>query len=174
MRKLLILSTAAMILLATALAWAATTFTGPNISVSTITFTANNPGANGTTNPISGSSTASATFSITATSHGMWSLSVTAGGSTFSGCPTVPASAGSIACTSATVSPIGNGANASCNSLNTFLPLSTTPTTLANGQEPNNGSTKNYTIVLSYQFGDSWRYIPKTCPLTLTYTLNTQ
>ena len=35
-----------------------------------------------------------------------------------------------------------------------------------------NASSHNYTVVLSYQLADSWRYIANTCPLTVTYTVN--
>jgi hypothetical protein len=44
---------------------------------------------------------------------------------------------------------------------------------VASGNE-GNGSSHNYTVVLSYQLADSWRYIANTCPLTVTYTVNAQ
>jgi hypothetical protein len=30
----------------------------------------------------------------------------------------------------------------------------------------------SYTVVLNYQFADSWEYIANTCPLIITYAVN--
>jgi hypothetical protein len=44
---------------------------------------------------------------------------------------------------------------------------------VASGNEGNAG-VHNYTVVLSYQLADSWRYIANTCPLNVTYSVNAQ
>jgi hypothetical protein len=57
-----------------------------------------------------------------------------------------------------------------------FTTLPTIPTalsglTVASGNE-GNASSHSYTVVLSYELADSWRYIANTCPLTVIYTVN--
>jgi hypothetical protein len=42
---------------------------------------------------------------------------------------------------------------------------------VASGNEGNTNS-HTYSVVLNYQFTDSWKYIANTCPLTITYTVN--
>jgi hypothetical protein len=43
---------------------------------------------------------------------------------------------------------------------------------VASGNE-GNANSHTYTVVLNYQFTDSWGYIANTsCPLTITYTVN--
>jgi hypothetical protein len=63
------------------------------------------------------------------------------------------------------------GASASCNS-SSFVTLPSTAPGLqvANGSEGIGPSS--YTVVLNYQFADSWEYIANTCPLIITYTVN--
>jgi hypothetical protein len=41
---------------------------------------------------------------------------------------------------------------------------------VANGSE--GFLSSSYTVVLNYQFTDSWEYIANTCPLIITYTVN--
>jgi hypothetical protein len=47
---------------------------------------------------------------------------------------------------------------------------------VASGYEGNAGPTVGgssaFSVVLNYQFTDSWQYIANTCPLTITYTVN--
>jgi hypothetical protein len=103
----------------------------------------------------------------------MWTLRVGASSSSFSGCATVPESAVSVKCTSASVNG-GGQASAGCNVANfTTLPNTLPGLPVASGNEGNAG-LHNYTVVLSYQLADSWRYIANTCPLTVTYTLDAQ
>ena len=136
---------------------------------STIPFTANNPGST-----IAGGSVATVAWNITGGKNGQtWTLAVGASSSSFSGCATVPESAVSVKCTSASVDG-GGHASAGCNVTNfTRLPNTLPGLPVASGDE-GNASSHNYTVVLSYQLADSWRYIANTCPLTVTYTVNAQ
>lgn len=135
----------------------------------TISFTANNPGST-----VPGGSVATLTWEI---EHGMngktWSLLVGAGSPSFSGCTTVPVSAISLKCVSASAQG-GGQSSAGCNMSN-FTPLPNTLPGLpvASGNE-GNASDHNFTVVLSYQLIDSWRYIANTCPLNVSYTVITQ
>jgi hypothetical protein len=134
---------------------------------STIPFTANNPGSS-----IAGGSVATVAWTITQGNNGRrWTLSVGASSSSFIGCPTVPESAVSVKCASASVTG-GGQASAGCN-VNSFTTLPNTLPGLpvASGNE-GNSTSHNYTVVLSYQLADSWRYIANTCPLNITYTVN--
>lgn len=134
-----------------------------------IPFLANNPGSG-----IPGGSVATINWEITQGRNGQtWTLMVGASSPITSGCTTVPVSAISLRCVSASVSS-GGQASAGCNISN----LSTLPGTLpglpvASGNE-GNSSSHNYTVVLSYQLTDSWRYIANTCPISVSYTVLTQ
>jgi hypothetical protein len=171
MRKILILPAAGLILLGSSLLWAINV-TSLTATPGTITFNANTPGSNIAGNPPS----AIVTFSITSSSHSNWTLSAGSTASTFTSCPTVPASAVQVECTAASVSPGGAGANASCAVTGfTALPSTLPGLQVASGKEPMDGSTKNYTITLAYQLADSWKYVANAmCPLTVTYTANAQ
>jgi hypothetical protein len=136
---------------------------------STIPFLANNPGGT-----VAGGSVATINWNITQGKNGQtWTLMVGATSPSFYGCTTVPVSAISLKCVSA--SALGGGqASAGCNISN----LSTLPSTppglpVASGNE-GNASMHNYTVVLSYQMTDSWRYIANTCPISVSYTVLTQ
>jgi hypothetical protein len=76
-------------------------------------------------------------------------------------------------CVAASVDGSGQS-SASCN-LGSFTTLpSTLPgINLASGNE-GNSSSHDYTVVLSYQLTDSWRYIANTCPLNVSYTVTAQ
>lgn len=134
-----------------------------------IPFLANSPGSG-----IPGGSVATINWEITQGRNGQtWTLMVGASSPITSGCTTVPVSAISLRCVSASVSG-GGQASAGCNLSN----LSTLPSTLpglpvASGNE-GNASSHNYTVVLSYQLTDSWRYIANTCPISVSYTVLTQ
>jgi hypothetical protein len=132
----------------------------------TIQFTANNPGS-----AVAGNSTATVTWRIRAGVNGnTWTLSVYADSTTFTGCTTVPASAVGVSCSSATVT--GMGATATCTSGGPFtLPTTAPGQQVASGNE-GNAMSHTYTVVLNYQFSDSWEFIANTCPLTITYTVN--
>ena len=136
---------------------------------STIPFMANNPGST-----IPGGSVATISWNITQGRNGQtWTLMVGASSSSFSGCTTVPESAVSFKCVSASVNG-GGQSSAGCNMTSyTTLPNTLPGLPVASGNE-GNASAHNYTVVLSYQLTDSWRYIANTCPLTVSYTLNAQ
>jgi hypothetical protein len=135
----------------------------------TIQFTANDPGS-----AVAGNSSATVQWTITTGIRGnTWTLSVYASSTTFTGCTTVPASAVAVSCSSASASG-GPGATASCQSGGPFPVPSTAP-----GQQVASGNEgasllipSNFTVVLNYQFTDSWEFIANTCPLTITYTVN--
>jgi hypothetical protein len=136
---------------------------------STIPFMANNPGG-----VIPGSSVASISWEITQGKNGQtWTLMVGTTSSSFAGCTTVPESAVSIRCVSASVAG-GGLSSAGCN-ITSFTPLpnSLPGLSVASGNE-GNASQHNYNAVLSYQLTDSWRYIANTCPLNVSYTLVAQ
>jgi hypothetical protein len=85
----------------------------------------------------------------------------------------VPASAVAVSCSSA--SATGLGATASCQSGGPFpLPTTAPGQQVASGHEGASFFTpSNFTVVLNYQLTDSWEFIAnKSCPLTITYTVN--
>jgi hypothetical protein len=133
----------------------------------TIPFTANNPGGS-----VSGGTVATISWNITQGRGGeVWTLMAGANTSSFSGCGNMPASAVSVKCASASVDG-GGQASASCNlSSFTALPNALPGLPVARGIT-GDPSSHDYTVVLSYELADSWRYLAKTCPLTVTYTVN--
>ena len=135
----------------------------------TISFTANNPGST-----IPGGSVATLTWEIDRGTNGKtWTLMVGSGSPSFSGCTTVPVSAISLKCVSASVQGSGQS-SAGCNmSSFTTLPNTLPGLPVASGNE-GNASGHNFTVVLSYQLIDSWRYIANTCPLNVSYTIIVQ
>jgi hypothetical protein len=136
---------------------------------SSVPFTANNPGST-----IAAGTVATITWNIAQGKNGQtWNLMVGTGSSSFIGCTTVPQSAVSLKCVSASVDGSGQ-ASAGC-SLSSFttLPNTLPGLTLASGNE-GNSSSHDYTVVLSYQLTDSWRYIANTCPLNVSYTVIAQ
>ncbi len=139
-----------------------------------ISFNATTPGST-----IPGSSTATVSFTINpatcpgACPGGSWSLSVGAGSGSFQGCSTVPASAISVRCVSASASGGGSPASASC-STGSFVSLpSSSGQVVAGGGEPLTQAA-SYSVTLAYQLEDSWRFIPNSCPLNITYNLIAQ
>ena len=135
----------------------------------TISFTANNPGST-----IPGGSVATLTWEIDRGTNGKtWTLMVGSGSPSFSGCTTVPVSAISLKCASASAQGSGQG-SAGCNMSNfTTLPNTLPGLPVASGNE-GNASSHHFTVVLSYQLIDSWRYIANTCPLNVSYTVIVQ
>lgn len=126
----------------------------------------------------SGTQTVSTTAATNVVSLGAsdgktWSLMAGASTSSFSGCTTVPVSAITIKCVSASVD--GSGQSSAGCSMNNFTSLPNTLPGLpvASGNEGSAG-THGYPVVLSYQLADSWRYIANTCPLNVSYTVITQ
>jgi hypothetical protein len=132
-------------------------------SPGTISFQASNPDL-GT---VSGSSPGSLTWMVLSGSHLQnWTLSLQAGSSTFTGCPTIPVSAIQVSCSSAHVS--GGGGTGACSG---SFPLSTTLQQSAGGLEGD--GTNSYSISLNFTLAESWRYIANpSCTITITYTVN--
>jgi hypothetical protein len=194
MRKFMMLAIAGVLVLDGGLAWAQKTTLNPRrptpvihsmspadgpiplatlstlkATPATIQFTANQPG---TGTPVAGNSSATVTWTLTAgVRNNTWTLSVYANSTTFTGCTTVPASAVGVSCSTATV-PSTGGATANCQSGGPFtLPTTAPGQQVASGHE-GNASSSAFSVVLNYQFTDSWQYIANTCPLTITYTVN--
>jgi len=145
----------------------ATSVTSMTATPSTISFSATDPDLG----PYSGNSAATVVFALSGgKTTKAWSVTVTAGTSTFSGCTTIPTSSVKASCASVAVNnSSGTAGTGTCSAAGT---LSTTALTVATGKE---GSlTDTYTITINFLFTDSWTYIAKTsptCPLTLTYSL---
>jgi hypothetical protein len=139
------------------------------VTPSTVSFMANNPGGT-----IAGGSVATLNWNITQGRNGQtWILRVGANSPSFNGCTTIPVSAISLKCVSASVDGSGQS-SAGCNLTNfTALPNTLPGLPVASGNE-GNSSTHNYTVVLSYQLTDSWRYIANSCPLNVSYTVDVQ
>lgn len=93
-----------------------------------------------------------------------WNITVAASSGTLTNCTTIPASAIQVICTASSVSGGGTGA---CGG---SFPLSTTPQQFAGGQQAT--GTANYSVNVTYQFTDAWKYQATgapTCQLTLSY-----
>jgi hypothetical protein len=135
----------------------------------TIPFAVNNPGGS-----IAGGSVATITWNISQGKNGRtWTLMAGATSSTFRDCITVPVSAINLKCVSASASGDGQ-TSAGCNLTNfVTLPNTLPGLSLASGNE-GNATSHSYTVVLSYQLTDSWRYIANTCPLNVSYTVVAQ
>lgn len=136
---------------------------------STIPLMANNPGG-----LVLGGSVATITWDISQGTNGRtWSLMVGTATSSFNGCTTIPASAVSVRCVSASVTG-GGQTSAGCNVTSfTTLPNTLPGLSVGSGNE-GNASLHDYTVVLSYQLADSWRFIANSCPLNLSYTVVAQ
>lgn len=132
-------------------------------SPGTISFTATDPDLGS----VSGSSASTVSWTTSSgSSSNTWTLQVQGSAATFGNCPTVPASAVTVTCTSVT-----GGSSGACNA---SFPLSTTGQQVAAGQE-SSGTNKAYSVTINFTLADSWAYIAKTspaCTLTLTYTVN--
>lgn len=93
-----------------------------------------------------------------------WNITVAASSGTLTNCSTIPTSAIQVICASSSVSGGGTGA---CGG---SFPLSTTPQQFAGGQQAT--GTANYSVNVTYQFTDAWKYQATgapTCQLTLSY-----
>lgn len=129
---------------------------------STISFTAANPNGGA----VSGSASASISWRLLGGSHlRTWGTTVHASDTSFTGCPTVPVSAVTAACVSATVD--GRFGTGSCGG---SFALSTVATQLAGGLEGD--GVQSYSVLVQYTLAESWRYVANpSCQLTLTYTV---
>jgi hypothetical protein len=139
------------------------------VSPGTVSFAASDPDSPSHT----GSSTV--TWNLTGGSFfSNWTLRVASVGSWFGGgsasCSTVPASAVTFRCASATFSG-GTLPSATC-SAGTFT-LSTTYQTVASGRE--GSGTPSFTVTVSFTLLDSWSYVANLsppCTLSVSYSLN--
>ncbi len=137
---------------------------GPILATpATISFSATDPDLGSA----AGSATSTVTWSILngRDNKQTWTLTAQAGGASFTGCATIPASAVTVTCASTSVT--GGGGTGSCSGP---VALSTSPQQVAGGLEGN-----DYTVTLNFRLTDRWRYVAATapsCTLTLTYTVN--
>jgi hypothetical protein len=135
----------------------------------TISFTGTNPA---TAPLVAGSAQAVVTWSYNGTHLNPWNLTVSALSTPFTGCSTVPISAVTVTCSSATLTGNGAGGAAGCSPASK---LSTAATQVASGTQ--NSNTGTYTVNLTFALADSWNYIATTgqaCSLTLTYNATLQ
>jgi hypothetical protein len=132
-----------------------------SVSPAAITFNTNDPD----TGMALGSSAATLTWIYNGNHKVPWNVTVQASSDTFDNCPTIPASAVTVTCTSISVTKNGRGTCAPP------APLSTSPVPITSGTESN--PTATYTIILSFTLADNWQRIAQltpSCSLTLTYT----
>ena len=133
-------------------------------SPSTISFSATDPDV---VPNVSGNSAATVSWSITSggSPSQTWTLTVQAPVSSFSSCSTVPVSAVTVRCASASVT--GGGGSGSCRPAFT---RSTSPQTVASGKEGN-----NHTVTINFNLADTWKCVAAqspACTSTITYTVN--
>jgi len=135
-----------------------------NVSPATITFSATNPDQA----PMdAGSAPASITWENLDFNQGNWSLTVQATSAGFANCPTVPVSAVTVSCASASTNSGGSGACAAP------FALSTSAQTVASGSQA--FLTYSYSVSINFTLADSWKYIAETspsCSLSLSYIAN--
>ena len=137
----------------------------PTATPATISFNAINPATEPT---VAGSSTATISWTVSSTSISSWTLKIKANAAWFTNCSTVPLSAVTVSCASAS---IGGAGTATCSNP---LALSTTAQQVAGGSLGSYGS-HTYTVTINFTLADSWKYIAETspaCSLSLTYTAN--
>ena len=126
-------------------------------SPSTVAFTSTNPDLG----PVSAPVTLTWQMSGGAVAK-TWYINVQASQDPLANCSTVPDSAITVQCTSASVTNSGTG---TCSG---SFPLSaSTATQFAGGQQ--GAGTSNYTVHVTYQLADKWKYMVGACSLTLTY-----
>ncbi len=100
-----------------------------------------------------------------------WSLSVSAASPFFLNCGTVPASAVSVRCQSAGVSPPDGTAECA-----PPFRLSSTPQRIAGGRQGGRG-VQQYLITVTFSFSESWGYVAQIAPpcmLSLNYAAEAQ
>ena len=144
----------------------ATSLGSVTASPSTVSFSATDPDLG--TAPGNSQATITWTESAGNPIHN-WTLTVR-GGSSFSGCSTVPASAVTVTCTSASVS--GGGGTGTCSAP---FALSAGGQQVAGGLQGNNTQTWTYTVTINFTIADRWSYVAQQsppCTITLTYTVN--
>ena len=128
-------------------------------SPSPVTFTSTNPDLS----PVSAPVTLTFQISGGATAK-TWYMNVQASQDPLANCSTVPDSAITVQCTSASVTNSGTG---TCSG---SFPLSASPATQFVGGTQGAGSS-NYTVHVTYLLADKWKYKVGACSLTLTYVV---
>ncbi len=139
-----------------------TDITSFTVTPTALNFTATDPDTGG---PAAQSSTAVIRFS--GALFRPWTLYVQAEGPTLTNCGSIPASALILRCSTASIN--GWLDSASCNA--SSIPLSTTPATLAAGNQGIFSTA--ITVNLQVSFADSWRYraaLAPACTVSLRYT----
>jgi hypothetical protein len=136
-------------------------------SPATVSFLSSDPDAG----PVAGSPVTVTWVVWLGGSSNTWNVTVRANSSTLGSCAAVPASAIRARCTSVSVTgfPAGSG---SCSQA---FPLGTGDQQIAGGLQ--GGIYATYTVTITYDFTDSWRYKGATapaCSLNLTYVVNIQ
>lgn len=131
----------------------------------TISFNAVHPDSSAVT----GSSMATVQFSVlSGTPPGNWTVNARAAASSYTGCPTVPASAVTVACASASLNNGDGSGSASCGGA---FALSTLDRQVASGVQ--GSGMRTYTVQLNFTLAESWRYIANSaCALSVVYTVN--
>lgn len=146
--------------------FAATSISNTSAFPATITFSATDPEGIPT---VGGSSNATITWRTTGGSNtSTWTLQVQSTAATFASCPSSPpATQVTVNCVSVTPPGAGGGTGACAGSGG----LSTALRTVASGIE-SSGNNRNYTVVLSFTFSDSWSFIAApSCTLGLSYLI---
>jgi hypothetical protein len=131
------------------------------VSPATISFSATDPDAP----PVAGSATTTVYWTVTGNLLRPWNLGLSSAATTFTNCPTVPISAVTVACTSASAG--GGLSSATCSAASV---LSTSRTVVASGTE--GFGSRDYSVTLTYTLTDQWKYIARMspqCTLTITY-----
>ena len=132
-----------------------------SIFPASVSFTAGDPDS-----PfVAGSSTTTVSWTVAGTLLQTWNLTLSSAATSFTNCPTVPITAVTVTCSSASADGILSSANCGAAS-----PLSNSPTTVASGR--NGFLTSNYSVTLTYTLTDQWKYIARTspqCTLNITY-----
>ena len=131
------------------------------VTPATLTFTATNPG----TAPVVAAGWPTVVSWQVVSGGSNWSLRVKADSPRFANCPTVPISAVTVSCASASVVPAGGTSGCS----GPFA-LSTADTQVAGGSE--GPVAYAYSVTINFTLADSWKYIAQTnplCFLSLTY-----
>jgi hypothetical protein len=133
-----------------------------NVAPGTISFSATDPDSA----PVSGSASTTVSWTVTGTSGNTWNLGLSSAATTFTNCATVPISAVTVSCNSASAG--GGTSTSACSGASS---LSTSRTVVASGREGTGSRT--YSVTLTYKLTDQWKYIARTSPLcTLTITYN--
>jgi hypothetical protein len=137
----------------------------PNFTLSvfpaTVSFAATDPDSP----PVASSTTTTVSWNVLGTEGKTWNLGLYSVATAFTNCPTVPISAVTVICTSASA---GAGTStAACSAAST---LSSSRTVIASGTE--GAGNRSYSVTLTYKLTDQWKYIAQMsppCTLNITY-----